>query len=102
MMKIDSFIKVTLVMIAILLGIIVANDNLKSHEANADPGASFDYVQVLCSSCAFPGLPREGHIILFDSRNGNIWAYSDEAMAGKATPSYCGKLTELGKPIVKK
>jgi len=101
-MKFNSFIKVTLVMITFFLGIIVANGYLKSDEAIANPGGKFEYVQMWAMGYSLPGLPREAHIILFDSRNGDVWAYSDTAMVGKGTPSYLGKLTELGKPIMKK
>ena len=100
-MKFDSFLKVTLVMIAIFLGIIAANGYLKSHEAIASPGAKFDYIQIWAMGYSLPGLPHDSHIILFDTRNGNVWAYSDGAMVGKGTPSYIGKLAELGKPILK-
>jgi hypothetical protein len=96
------FLKVTSVMVALFLGIIVANGYLKSDEAIANPGGTFDYIQVWAMDSCLPGLPSEAHIILFDSRNGDVWAYSDTAMVGKATPSYVGKLTELGKPIMKK
>ena len=101
-MKLNSFTKVSLVTIAILLGAILLISNLKSHQANASPGSSFEYVQVWAMGYCLPGLPQESHIILFDSRNGDVWAYSDKAMVGRAEPSYLGKLKELGKPIMKK
>jgi hypothetical protein len=57
---------------------------------------------VICSSCAFPGLPQQGHIILMDSKTGDIWAYSDKAIIGKEKPVYIGTLTTLGQMIEKK
>lgn len=56
-------------------------------------------VVVVCSSCAYPGLPREGHLILMDSRTGQIWAYSDEAMVGRTAPTYVGTLDAVGKTV---
>jgi hypothetical protein len=54
---------------------------------------------VICSSCAYQGMPREGHLILMDSRTGQIWGYSDDAIAGRAAPIYVGTLDAVGKPI---
>jgi hypothetical protein len=53
---------------------------------------------VLCSSCSFPGLPQEGHLVLMDSSSGDIWIYSDAAIEGKQQPIHWGKLV-LGQPI---
>jgi hypothetical protein len=54
---------------------------------------------VICSSCAYAGMPREGHLVLMDSRTGQIWAYSDEALVGRAAPTYVGTLDAVGKTI---
>jgi len=101
-MKSNSFLRVALVIIAIFMGLVIANSYLKPNKAIASPGGKFDYIQVWAMGYTLPGLPRESHIILFDSRNGDVWAYSDAAIVGKEKPSYVGKLTELGKPIMKK
>jgi len=57
-------------------------------------------ILVLCSSCAYSGLPQEGHLVLMDSSTGEIWIYSDAAIAGKANPINWGKLA-LGQPVVR-
>lgn len=101
-MKLNSFFKLSLAAIVVLLLIALTAGNFTFDKANASPGGSFDYVQIWGMSQSLPGLPMEAHVILFDSRNGNVWAYSDKAMVGKAQPSYIGKLAELGKPIMKK
>ncbi len=54
---------------------------------------------VICSSCAYPGMPREGHLVLMDSRTGQIWAYSDDAVVGRTAPTYVGTLDAVGKTI---
>jgi hypothetical protein len=90
-----------LVLIAVFLAIIALKPILKTQSAMAIPEGKMDYVQIWCSSCTFPGLPHEGHLILFDSRNGDIWAYSDKAVTGISKPVYLGKLKELGQPIMK-
>jgi hypothetical protein len=59
-------------------------------------------VVVICSSCAYPGMPRQGHLILMDGRTGEIWAYSDNAVGGGEKPTYVGTLSAVGQPIVKK
>lgn len=101
-MKKDSFLKVTLVLIALFLGIIALRPFLEIRSTSANPGGKFDYIQVWCSSCFLPGLPEKGgHLILLDSRNGDIWAYSDKAMAGQAKPILYGKLKEIGQPILR-
>ena len=59
-------------------------------------------VVLFCESCTFAGLPEEGHIILMDSLSGDIWAYSDKAIAGEEDPIYVGTMSVLGKRITKK
>lgn len=100
-MKKDTFLKLTLVLIVLFLGIIALRPFLEIRAASANPGGKFDYIQVWCSSCSLPGLPSEGHFILFDSRNGDIWIYSDKAMASQAKPLLYGKLKEIGQPILR-
>lgn len=57
-------------------------------------------IVVLCSSCSYEGLPREGHLVLMDSNSGDIWIYSDAAFEGKEKPIHWGKLT-LGQPVAR-
>lgn len=59
-------------------------------------------IVVICSSCAYPGLPREGHLIIMDNRTGDIWAYSDEAVAGRGAPVYMGTIAGPGKAVTKR
>jgi hypothetical protein len=59
-------------------------------------------VVVICSSCLYPGLPQESHLVLMDGRTGEIWAYSDNAVATGGKPTYLGTLSAVGQPIVKK
>ncbi len=68
-----------------------APDSARANNAN---------VIVLCSSCVYEGLPREGHLVLLDGDTGEIWMYSDDAMAGMSDPIYWGKLT-LGKRVAR-
>ena len=70
--------------------------------AGPTDGGGPENVVVLCSSCSFPGLPQAGHLVLMDRRSGDIWAYSDDAIAGTARPTYMGKLSALGQPVTKK
>jgi len=44
----------------------------------------------------------ESHTIFMDTHTGDIWAYSDKAMAGTAAPVYLGTLSALGQTVVKK
>ncbi len=57
-------------------------------------------VIVLCSSCSLPGLPPGGDLMLLDSTNGDLWMYSDAALAGQAKPILYGKFI-LGQPVVR-
>jgi hypothetical protein len=57
-------------------------------------------VIVLCQSCAYPPMPEEGCLILMDSQTGDIYAYCDEAMMGRAKPLRIGKFTAVGQPII--
>ena len=66
--------------------------------AQGGPGSAV----VICNSCSYPGLPRESHLILMDGRTGEIWAYSDDAVAKGGKPKYLGTFSAVGQPIVKK
>jgi len=75
----------------------VANNRTASPIGESHPGP-WDVVP-LCSSCAYPGMPEEGCLIVMDSQTGEIWAYCDEAVIGKADPKYLGKFIAVGKRI---
>lgn len=83
-------------------GIVKSKSNVANNRAAAPIGESvpgpWDVV-VLCSSCAYPGMPEEGCLILMDSQTGDIWAYCDEAVIGKADPKHLGRLIAPGKRI---
>jgi len=100
-MKFDSFVKVMLVLIALFLGIIALKPFFETQFATENLGGKKDYIQVWCSSCVIPGLPYKSHFIFFNSNTGDIWAYSDEALAGKSNPIYLGRLKALGQPVTK-
>jgi len=91
-MKIDSFVKVTLVLIVVFLGIIALKPILQPEGVIAASGGKFDYIQ------NWSGLKD---ILIFDSRTGDLWGYSGKALIGKEAPYYVGRLTELGKPFAK-
>ncbi len=74
---------------------------MPSKNAFGGSGSGPENVVVICSKCTFPGLPQKDHVIMMDSKAGDIWAYSDNAIIGKEKPVYLGTLTTLGK-IIKK
>ncbi len=84
-------------------GIVKSKSNVANNRTATPIGESrsgpWDVIP-LCSSCAYPGMPEEGCLILMDSQTGEIWAYCDEAVVGKAKPKYLGKLIAVGKEIV--
>ncbi len=101
-MQIDRFTKTCLLAITIVLTILLARPELEAKENYAAAGGRLD-VQVLCSMCIIPGGSQfEGHLVLLDSRTGDIWAYSYAAIVEGREPIYLGTLTELGKPVKKK
>lgn len=84
-MKFDAFVKVTLVLIAVFLGIIAFRPFFEIGSASANPGGKFDYVQF---SVAGKGL------WFFDSKTGKIYGY-DLQRNGELV----GRLVELGEPL---
>lgn len=74
---------------------------MPSKNAFGGPDSGPENVIVICSRCTFPGLPQKDHVIMMDSKTGDIWAYSDSAIIGKEKPVYIGTLTTLGKMIQK-
>jgi len=101
-MKPYNLPRVVVAMIILFLLVVAISIYIGTYSAKANPTGKMDYVQVVCSSCSYPGLPGEAHVIFFDSRTGELWAYSDRAMVGKDDPVFIGKMTELGKRIVTK
>ena len=85
-----------------LLAVIGSYTLVAGKGASAQSPGGPGNVVVVCSSCAFKGMPQEGHIVLMDARTGDIWAYSDAAVSGTAKPIYVGTLTAVGQPIMKK
>jgi hypothetical protein len=83
-------------LVAFLAGII-AKETLKPERASA---ATAQDIVVMCPSCSFPGLPEGGHMVLMDRTTGDIWIYTDNAMAGNVAPIKWGRLT-LGNPVVR-
>lgn len=92
-----------LVLITLSIFAVAAVGMILSREARSAPiGTSGPgNVVVICSSCAFQGMPRDGHVVLMGSRTGEIWAYSDAAFAGNTAPIYVGTLSAVGKSVTK-
>lgn len=70
----------------------------------ATPGAELQNVMVISFSgyVPVPDMPKRGHWIFMDTKKGDIWAYSQEALAGQEQPIYIGTLTALGRMVVRK
>ena len=75
------------------------SNNRMASQIGKSPAGPWDAI-VLCESCAYPPMPEEGCLILMDNQTGEIYAYCDDAMTGKAKPRHIGKLTAVGEPIV--
>lgn len=89
-MKLDAFVKVTLVIIAVFLGIIVLRPFFEIGSASANPSRKFDYVQF-----SYRHIDPIG-IAFFDTITGDIWGYRIDS-PGKLY--HVGRLVELGKPL---
>jgi hypothetical protein len=74
---------------------------MPSKNAFAGSVSGPENVVVICSNCTFPGLPQKDHVIMMDSKTGDIWAYSNSAIIGKEKPVYIGTLKTLGQMIKK-
>lgn len=74
---------------------------MPSENAFGGPGSGPENVVVICSNCTLPGLPPKDHVVMMDSKTGDIWAYSGSAIIGKEKPEYIGTLTTLGQTIQK-
>lgn len=94
-MKIDTFTKIILAVIAVSLVLIASKPLPSQHTFAADlPGHKMDYIQSFGTTM----YGERNAVILFDSRTGDVWAYGINV---EGQPSFLGKLTELGKPLVK-
>jgi hypothetical protein len=94
MLRRTAFIGLLLVVTAVGAYVLIPSTVV----AKGGPGSAV----VICSGCAYPGMPDEGHLILMDPDTGEIWAYSDDAIGSGGKPTYVGTLSAVGQPIVKK
>ena len=83
--------------LAAMVGFAIASLIVAGPAANA---AGSTAPIVVCSSCRYAGMALKAHAIFLDPNTGEIWAYSEEAMAGQADPIRLGKLV-LGKRVQK-
>ena len=100
-MKADAFFKIMLVLIALLLGIIVARPFFEPAPAAAASGGKLEDVQMWCIFCEAGGAGEPG-MLLFSSKTGDLWIYPERAVTGQGKPVYIGTLTSLGEPFSKK
>lgn len=97
-MKLDRYIKITLSVIAFLLLLVVFQLKTQSDIAFAQSKSSPSQWQI--SAAGLPGNPTSVLYVL-DTKNGDIWAYEMERHYAPEYPEYIGRITELGKPVVK-
>jgi len=83
--------------LAATMGFAIAAFVLAGPAANAAGSAA---PIVVCSSCRYMGMPDIAHTVFLDPNTGEIWAYSNAAMAGQTDPIRVGKLV-LGKRVQK-
>jgi hypothetical protein len=101
-MRNHNAFKIIAAIFLVALVVLLLNSVLRSIPIFASPGPGLENITILCFSCSFPGLPQEGHLILMDTKTGDIWAYRKAAMIGKVQPVFIGTLSALGKHVVKK
>jgi hypothetical protein len=94
-MRVDFYTKTILTLIALLLAVVVYKPSIQPTSAAS---GSVEPV-VLCSSCGLPGADQ-GAMILMDRNNGDVWLYSDEALAGSRKPVKWGRLV-LGEAVTR-
>jgi len=70
MLRNDLFIKVTLLAIALFLGVIALHPLFEPAIAVQAQGARFDHVQILSAMFLYKG--AQG-LLVMDKRNGNVW-----------------------------
>jgi hypothetical protein len=101
-MKADPFLKFMVVVIALLLGMIVARPWLKPTPVVADSAGKLEDVQMWCIFCDVGGTTGGSGILLFSSKTGDLWLYPEKAVKGEGKPEYIGTLPALGEPISKR
>ncbi len=90
-----------LILVTFLLGLVAGlGITLALWRGPATASADAGSMVVLCSRCTYPGLQGEGRLVLMNSNNGEVWVYSDAAMAGMGEPIDWGTLI-LGHPVVR-
>lgn len=90
-MKTDRFTKGVLVVIATALATIACNQATSGPGSVAHAAGKFANVQLSGSEAGF---------IAFDSESGDVWAYQNHG-SGIDAVQYLGKMTDLGKLLVK-
>jgi len=90
-MRIDRYTKATLTIIAIALLAIAYNQTIGTGRV-AHAAGKFADVQ-------FSGMPQG--LTAIDTRTGDIWGYEQQGLGRGGMVEYIGRLTELGKPLVK-
>jgi hypothetical protein len=86
-MKVDTFTRIVLLAILMLLCIIGFRPSARVDRVQAGQGG-LDHVKPL-------GIVRGGSFLLLDNRNGDLWLYP----VGARYVEYMGTLIELGKPL---
>jgi len=100
--KKSALVATSLISISFILGLVFHAFFMAPNESRADTPQKMDYVTVIATSQTGPGRGcDQGCWFLLDKKNGDIWAYNDQALLGSGDPVYLGRLVELGKPIVK-
>ena len=81
----------------------IANNRSANHEIGEGDSGPGDVV-VLCQSCdlAIAARRDKSHLILMDNQTGDVYAYDDEALLGKADPVYVATLERVGKRLIVK
>ena len=85
-MRIDTYTKTILTVIALFLGVIALRPMLQPMPASAQ--SSLDGVQFTPASSSFNA---------FDAKSGDVWLYSYEG--GAYSAKHLGRITELGQPM---
>jgi uncharacterized membrane protein len=85
-MRIDTYTKTVLTLIASLLGAIALRPGLQPITASAQ--SALGGVQFTATSSSFNA---------FDAKSGDVWLYSYEG--GAYSAKYLGRITQLGQPM---
>jgi hypothetical protein len=96
-MRSRSVTKVLLAVIALALLVVACRPLVRPERV----AASQPEVLVLCSMCmSMSSGPMPAGLLLMDKNTGDVWIYTDAALAGTQPPIKWGHLT-LGKPIAR-